>query len=96
MHPLERQKTGHYRTTIGYVGENGIKPNTAYRLNSKHEFEEVESVPAHHPDRPCILLRASSCISRCFPDRPGAGQSAQHQSAFAAIAPRRVGWRAHN
>jgi hypothetical protein len=57
MHPLERQKTGHYRTTIGYVGENGIKPNTAYRLNSKHEFEEVESVPAHHPDRPCILLR---------------------------------------
>ena len=31
-----------YRLKVGYVGENGIKPNAPYRLNEKHEFEEVE------------------------------------------------------
>jgi len=31
-----------YRTKIGYVGEDGIKPDTAYRLNGNHEFEEVQ------------------------------------------------------
>ena len=30
-----------YRTVIGYVGEKGIKPDTFYRLNDDHEFEEV-------------------------------------------------------
>ena len=30
-----------YRLKVGYVGENGIKPNVPYRLNDKHEFEEV-------------------------------------------------------
>jgi hypothetical protein len=27
---------------IGYVGEDGIKPNTYYRLNDKHDFVEVK------------------------------------------------------
>ena len=27
-----------YREVIGYVGENGIEPNVAYKLNNKHEF----------------------------------------------------------
>ena len=27
-----------YREVIGYVGENGIEPNVAYKLNEKHEF----------------------------------------------------------
>ena len=31
-----------YRTVIGYIGENGLKPNVAYRLNGKHEFEAVK------------------------------------------------------
>ena len=30
-----------YRTEIAYVGENGIKPNTPYRLNDEHQFVEV-------------------------------------------------------
>ena len=30
-----------YRTEIAYVGENGIKPNVAYRLNDEHRFVEV-------------------------------------------------------
>ena len=32
---------GRYRTEIAYVGENGIKPNVAYRLNDEHRFVEV-------------------------------------------------------
>ena len=35
-------KARRYRTKIGYVGEDGIKPDTAYRLNDNHEFEEVQ------------------------------------------------------
>ena len=31
-----------YWKKIGYVGENGLKPNAAYRLNQNCEFEEVE------------------------------------------------------
>ena len=34
-------KTGRYRTSLGYVGENGIKPNTPYHLNDNHAFEGV-------------------------------------------------------
>ena len=30
-----------YRIEVGYIGENGIKPNTPYRLNDEHKFEEV-------------------------------------------------------
>ena len=30
-----------YRTAIAYVGENGIKPNTPYRLNDEQQFVEV-------------------------------------------------------
>jgi hypothetical protein len=30
-----------YRFTIGYVGENGIKSNTNYRLDEKGNFVEV-------------------------------------------------------
>ena len=30
------------RSVTAYVGENGIEPNIFYRLNEKHEFEEVE------------------------------------------------------
>jgi len=29
------------RVKVGYVGENGIKPDTLYRLNGEGEFEEV-------------------------------------------------------
>jgi len=32
------------RVVTAYVGENGIKPNTPYRLNEVHEFEEVKNV----------------------------------------------------
>jgi hypothetical protein len=35
-------ETNRCRTALGYVGENGIKANTAYQLNDKHEFEEVK------------------------------------------------------
>ena len=30
------------RFKVGYIGENGLKPNTKYRLNDAHEFEEVK------------------------------------------------------
>ncbi|AZD91070.1 Phage flagellar hook-length control protein fliK [Pseudomonas chlororaphis subsp. aureofaciens] len=32
-----------YRTVIGYIGENGLVPNTAYSLDDNHAF-----VPATH------------------------------------------------
>ena len=32
-----------YRTEIAYVRENGIRPNTAYKLDDYHEFVEVKS-----------------------------------------------------
>ena len=35
------EKADRYRTVIGYVGEDGIKPDTPYRLDSKHRFVEV-------------------------------------------------------
>jgi len=35
-------KAQRYRTKIGYVGEDGIKPDTAYRLNDNHELEKVQ------------------------------------------------------
>lgn len=35
-------KSNRFRVRVGYVGEDGIKPNTKYRLNDKHEFEEVK------------------------------------------------------
>ena len=31
-----------YRVVVGYVGENGIEPNTNYRLNAQHQFEAVK------------------------------------------------------
>ena len=31
-----------YRIAVGYIGENGLKPDVKYRLNDKHEFEEVD------------------------------------------------------
>ena len=31
-----------YRIKIGYIGENGLKPNVKYKLNNNHEFEESE------------------------------------------------------
>jgi hypothetical protein len=27
---------------VGYIGEDGLKPNTKYRLNDAHKFEEVK------------------------------------------------------
>ena len=33
-----------YCIKTGYIGENNLKPNTAYRLNSQHQFEEFCSV----------------------------------------------------
>ena len=32
-----------YRRAVGYVGEDGLKPDTPYRVNSRGEFVEVES-----------------------------------------------------
>jgi hypothetical protein len=29
------------RIKTGYIGEDGLNPNTPYRLNDKHDFEEV-------------------------------------------------------
>lgn len=42
--PFSKQdaEADRWRTAFGYIGENGIKANTAYHLNGKHEFEEVE------------------------------------------------------
>ena len=34
-------KTDRWRTALAYVGENGIQPGVAYRLNEKHEFVEA-------------------------------------------------------
>jgi hypothetical protein len=34
------EKNERYRLVVGYVGENGINPNTKYVLNENHEFEE--------------------------------------------------------
>ena len=33
-------KSKRRRTALAYVGENGIKPDTAYRLNDNHQFKE--------------------------------------------------------
>jgi hypothetical protein len=30
------------RTALAYVGENGIKPNTPYRLDENHKFVEAK------------------------------------------------------
>ena len=38
-----RHWDGHrYRLVVGYVGENGIRPNTPYRLNAEGKFEEAK------------------------------------------------------
>jgi hypothetical protein len=34
-------KKERYRFTLAYVGEKGIKPNTAYRLDEKNKPVEV-------------------------------------------------------
>ena len=36
-------KTERYRWAIGYVGENGIEPNVAYRVNDRGEFIKAEA-----------------------------------------------------
>ena len=36
-------KTDRYRTAIAYVGEDGIKPDTAYELDDNNKFVEVKS-----------------------------------------------------
>jgi len=35
-------KAERFRTVIGYVGEDGIKANTKYRLDNNHNFVEVQ------------------------------------------------------
>jgi len=35
------EKAERYRTVIGYVGEDGIKPDTTYRLDDNHKLVEV-------------------------------------------------------
>ena len=32
-----------YRRAVGYIGEDGLKPDTPYRVNGRGEFVEVES-----------------------------------------------------
>jgi hypothetical protein len=34
-----------YRLAVGYVGENGIKPNTPYRVDHKGNFYEAKDKP---------------------------------------------------
>ncbi|WP_447121851.1 hypothetical protein ACKBF4_04540 [Pseudomonas aeruginosa] len=36
------KKTERYRTVIGYIGEDGLEPNTHYRLDDNHRFVKVE------------------------------------------------------
>ncbi|WP_222426189.1 hypothetical protein [Pseudomonas aeruginosa] len=36
------EKTERYRTVIGYIGEDGLEPNTHYRLDDNHRFVKVE------------------------------------------------------
>ena len=31
-----------YRRAVGYIGENGLRPDTPYRVNGRGEFYEVE------------------------------------------------------
>ncbi|MES2348468.1 MAG: hypothetical protein V4641_12975, partial [Pseudomonadota bacterium] len=38
-------KRNTYRVVIGYIGEDGLKPDTPYRLNEAHQFEEVVVKP---------------------------------------------------
>ena len=35
-------KNDRYRTVVGYIGEDGLLPNVAYRLNDEHKFEIVK------------------------------------------------------
>ena len=35
------QEKNRSRTEVAYVGEKGIEPNVAYKLNKKHEFVKV-------------------------------------------------------
>jgi hypothetical protein len=37
-----------YRLKVAYVGEDGIKPNVAYRLDSEGRFEKA--TPQQEPD----------------------------------------------
>ncbi|HCE9177386.1 hypothetical protein [Pseudomonas aeruginosa] len=36
------EKADRYRTVIGYVGEDGLEPGIAYRLDSNHRFVKAE------------------------------------------------------
>jgi hypothetical protein len=36
------EKSGRYRTVIGYTGEDGIEANVAYRLNDKHQLVKAK------------------------------------------------------
>ena len=29
------------RAKVGYIGEDGLKPDVIYKLNDTHEFEEI-------------------------------------------------------
>ncbi|MER1940625.1 hypothetical protein ABS755_07945, partial [Castellaniella sp. FW104-16D08] len=35
------EKAERYRTVVGYVGEDGIKPDTTYQLDARHKLVEV-------------------------------------------------------
>ncbi|NAR50323.1 hypothetical protein GPS64_06145, partial [Acinetobacter haemolyticus] len=35
-------KAERYRTAIGYIGEDGLKADTAYKLDENHKFVEAE------------------------------------------------------
>ena len=39
---IVRYWDGKIRYKVGYIGEDGLKPNVKYKLNDKHEFEEVK------------------------------------------------------
>ncbi|HBO0836688.1 TPA: hypothetical protein L4Q99_005871, partial [Pseudomonas aeruginosa] len=32
------EKTERYRTVIGYIGEDGLEPGVAYKLDDNHRF----------------------------------------------------------
>ena len=39
------RKAGRYRRTVGYVGEQGVKPNTAYRCDANGKLVRAETAP---------------------------------------------------
>ncbi len=68
------KETKRFRLKIGYIGEEGLKPNTFYQLNEKFEIESVQvsvmqesrSNPFEHASKETPIAKAQRLISRCY------------------------------